>query len=94
MYIYYVYILIINIIRFKIWHYTGSLVYQRPWNKQDELWEVLWQSFPSRTFSEKPISYKAVEGISNTSQSEGNIILLRLKISENIKYKVNIFIFF
>ncbi|GAB1868971.1 Eukaryotic translation initiation factor 2A [Camponotus japonicus] len=56
---------------FKIWHYTGSLVYQRPWNNQEELWEVIWQNFPLNTFSPKPISYKAVEGIiSNPSQSQ------------------------
>ncbi|XP_011140241.1 eukaryotic translation initiation factor 2A [Harpegnathos saltator] len=55
---------------FKIWHYTGSLVYQRPWNNQEELWEVLWQNFPLNTFPQKPISYKAVDGIvSSSSQS-------------------------
>ncbi|KAK9307333.1 hypothetical protein QLX08_002341 [Tetragonisca angustula] len=48
---------------FKIWHYTGTLLYERPWNEQEELWEVLWQTFPLETFPEKPISYKAVEGI-------------------------------
>ncbi|XP_035719683.1 eukaryotic translation initiation factor 2A-like isoform X2 [Vespa mandarinia] len=48
---------------FKIWHYSGTLLYERPWNKQEELWEVLWQTFPLDTFKEKPISYKAVEGI-------------------------------
>ncbi|XP_015189376.1 PREDICTED: eukaryotic translation initiation factor 2A [Polistes dominula] len=48
---------------FKIWHYSGTLLYERPWNKQEELWEVLWQTFPPDTFKEKPISYKAVEGI-------------------------------
>lgn len=60
--------------RFKIWHYTGSLVYQRPWNNQEELWEVIWQNFPSNCFSQKPISYKAVDGIiNNPIQSQGNI---------------------
>ncbi|XP_012279013.1 eukaryotic translation initiation factor 2A isoform X2 [Orussus abietinus] len=48
---------------FKIWHYSGSLLYQRPWNEQEELWEVAWQTYPPNTFAEKPISYKAVEGI-------------------------------
>lgn len=56
---------------FKIWHYTGSLIYQRPWNNQEELWEVAWQSFPSNVFPQKPISYKAVEGIvTNHEQSQ------------------------
>ncbi|XP_043254699.1 eukaryotic translation initiation factor 2A [Colletes gigas] len=48
---------------FKIWHYTGTLLYERPWNEQEALWEVLWQTFPPNTFPEKAISYKAVEGI-------------------------------
>ncbi|XP_008547291.1 eukaryotic translation initiation factor 2A [Microplitis demolitor] len=48
---------------FKIWHYTGTLLYERPWNKQEELWEVLWQRFPLEAFPEQAISYKAVEGI-------------------------------
>ncbi|XP_014206946.1 eukaryotic translation initiation factor 2A [Copidosoma floridanum] len=48
---------------FKIFHYTGTLLYERPWNKQEELWQVSWQKFPEGTFKEKPISYKAVEGI-------------------------------
>ncbi|XP_011642683.1 eukaryotic translation initiation factor 2A isoform X2 [Pogonomyrmex barbatus] len=56
---------------FKIWHYTGSLIYQRPWNNQEELWEVAWQNFPLNVFSEKPISYKAVDGIvTNLNQSQ------------------------
>lgn len=55
---------------FKIWHYTGTLLYERPWNEQEELWEVLWQTFSPGTFPEKPISYKAVEGIA-PSQPQG-----------------------
>ncbi|XP_075236019.1 eukaryotic translation initiation factor 2A isoform X2 [Lycorma delicatula] len=48
---------------FKIWHYTGTLLYERPWNKQEELWEVLWQKFPPGTFKPPVIRYKPVEGI-------------------------------
>ncbi|XP_063972720.1 eukaryotic translation initiation factor 2A [Diachasmimorpha longicaudata] len=48
---------------FKIWHYTGTLLYERPWNKQEELWEVLWRVYPRGTFPQTTISYKAVEGI-------------------------------
>lgn len=57
--------------RFKIWHYSGTLLYERPWNEQEELWEVLWQTFPPDSFPEKSISYKAVEGIA-PSQPQGN----------------------
>lgn len=56
---------------FKIWHYTGTLLYERPWNKQEELWEVIWQSYPNGAFTQKPISYKSVEGIA-PSQPQGN----------------------
>jgi len=48
---------------YKIWHYTGTLLHEKPWDKPDELWEVVWQKYPKNTFAEKPISYKAVEGI-------------------------------
>lgn len=48
---------------FKIWHYTGTLLYERPWNKQEELWEVFWRVYPTGVFPEKSISYKTVEGI-------------------------------
>ena len=38
-------------------------MYERPWNKQEELWEVAWQAFPQGMFKEPQISYKQVEGI-------------------------------
>jgi len=56
-------LIIIVVFRFKIWHYSGSLLYERPWNKQEELWEVQWQTFPSGTFKEPAIRNKPVEGI-------------------------------
>lgn len=58
------------VLRFKIWHYSGTLLYERPWNKQEELWEVLWQLFPSGVFHEPVINYKPVEGI-QPSQPQG-----------------------
>jgi translation initiation factor 2A len=48
---------------FKIWHYTGTLLYERPWSNQEELWEVLWQTYPAKNYPEKAISYQAIEGI-------------------------------
>lgn len=57
-------------LRFKIWHYSGTLLYERPWNKQEELWEVLWQLFPAGVFHEPVINYKPVEGI-QPSQPQG-----------------------
>ncbi|XP_067013815.1 eukaryotic translation initiation factor 2A [Anabrus simplex] len=52
---------------FKIWHYSGALLYERPWNKQEELWEVLWQRFPPGVFKEPQISFKPVEGIQSSA---------------------------
>lgn len=60
------------ILRFKIWHYTGTLLYERPWNKQEELWEVLWQKFPPGIFKAPVIRYKPVEGI-QPSQPVGRL---------------------
>uniref|UniRef100_A0A023F2J8 Eukaryotic translation initiation factor 2A n=2 Tax=Triatoma infestans TaxID=30076 RepID=A0A023F2J8_TRIIF len=51
---------------FKVWHYSGALLYERPWNKQEELWEVLWQRFPDGAFKLQPVSYKPVEGIASS----------------------------
>ncbi|XP_063224336.1 eukaryotic translation initiation factor 2A [Bacillus rossius redtenbacheri] len=48
---------------FKIWHYTGTLLYERPWNQQEQLWEVLWQTYPAGVFKEHAVSYRPVEGI-------------------------------
>ncbi|XKL62803.1 hypothetical protein PGB90_002636 [Kerria lacca] len=48
---------------FKIYHYSGTLLYERPWNKQEELWEVIWQVFPENKFKKPTISFKQVEGI-------------------------------
>lgn len=50
-------------------------MYERPWNKQEELWEVLWQSFPAGEFKEPQISYKQVEGIQPT-QPTGNYMCM------------------
>lgn len=48
---------------FKIWHYTGTLLYERPWSKQEELWQVVWKNYPINTYPQKTINYTAVEGI-------------------------------
>ncbi|MFT7803188.1 eukaryotic translation initiation factor 2A [Arapaima gigas] len=45
---------------FKIWHYTGSVLYQDLVPERQELWEVLWQPFPDGTFPERPVRYQAV----------------------------------
>ncbi|XP_077265912.1 eukaryotic translation initiation factor 2A isoform X2 [Temnothorax americanus] len=77
---------------FKIWHYTGSLIYQRPWNNQEELWEVAWQSFSLNAFPQKPINYKAVEGIvtnSNQSQAPKEAYRPPCARGQNITFKLH-----
>lgn len=41
-------------------------MYERPWNKMEELWEVLWQTYPENKFKKPTISFKHVEGIQAT----------------------------
>ncbi|XP_065349349.1 eukaryotic translation initiation factor 2A [Cloeon dipterum] len=48
---------------FKVWHYSGAMLFERPWNKEEELWEVQWQTFLSNTFKPKPIGQAKVQGI-------------------------------
>jgi translation initiation factor 2A len=67
------------VLRFKIWHYSGTLLYERPWNKQEELWEVLWQLFPGGVFHEPMINYKPVEGI-QPSQPQGESLKIMVLI--------------
>ncbi|KAG5269411.1 hypothetical protein AALO_G00201720 [Alosa alosa] len=44
---------------YKIWHYTGTVLYKEDTAAGQELWEVQWQPFPAGTFPEKPIKYQA-----------------------------------
>ncbi|ERL91840.1 eukaryotic translation initiation factor 2A [Dendroctonus ponderosae] len=48
---------------FKIWHYSGALLYENNWPQGEELYEVQWKAFPKLTFKEPEISGKKVEGI-------------------------------
>ncbi|RXN35281.1 eukaryotic translation initiation factor 2A [Labeo rohita] len=44
---------------YKIWHYTGTVLYKHETPSNKELWEVLWQPFPTGTFPEKAVKYQA-----------------------------------
>jgi translation initiation factor 2A len=52
---------------YKIWHYTGTLMYERkigpPHGPQEELWEVDWQTRPDRMFPSFPVSKQPVQGL-------------------------------
>ncbi|XP_058244495.1 eukaryotic translation initiation factor 2A [Hemibagrus wyckioides] len=44
---------------YKIWHYTGTVLYKQETPAGKELWEVVWQPFLPGTFPEKPVKYQA-----------------------------------
>lgn len=48
---------------FKVWHYSGALLYEMMWPEKQELLELAWQKYPTGTFKEGVISYDKVEGI-------------------------------
>lgn len=53
---------------FKIWHYTGSLLYEMMWPEKQELLELSWKKFPQGTYKETVISYQKVEGIQSVQK--------------------------
>ncbi|KAM9481325.1 eukaryotic translation initiation factor 2A [Clarias gariepinus] len=44
---------------YKIWHYTGTVLYKQETPAGKELWEVVWQPFLPGTFPEKAVKYQA-----------------------------------
>lgn len=51
---------------FKVWHYSGALLQETPWQEGQELLQVLWQKYPDGVFTEKPISKAKVQGIQSS----------------------------
>lgn len=49
--------------RFKVWHYSGALLFETMWPTGQELNEVLWQQYPVGHYKEKPITNLKMEGI-------------------------------
>ncbi|KAM3930438.1 eukaryotic translation initiation factor 2A [Leptodactylus fuscus] len=47
---------------YKIWHYTGSILYKYEVPDNTELWQVSWQPFADGVFPAKPIIYQPVAG--------------------------------
>lgn len=48
---------------YKVWHYSGSLLFEKPWPQQEELYEVSWKNYPKTLFKEPEITAERVEGI-------------------------------
>jgi len=55
---------------YKIWHYSGSLIHEKPFAASDQLWEADWQSAPASAFPPFPISRQAVQGIQSSQVQE------------------------
>lgn len=53
---------------FKIWHYSGALLYELLWPEKQELLELAWQKHPDGVFKEIVISYDKVEGIQSAQK--------------------------
>lgn len=48
---------------YKIWHYSASLLFEKPWPQKEELYEVSWKNYAKTAFKEPVISTERVEGI-------------------------------
>lgn len=48
---------------FKIWHYSGALLYELMYPEKHELLEVAWKKYPDGKFKEPVITSQKVEGI-------------------------------
>ncbi|KAF2900544.1 hypothetical protein ILUMI_05644 [Ignelater luminosus] len=51
---------------YKIWHYSGALIFERPWSKEVELYDVCWQKYPKSVFKESAVSFAKVESIASS----------------------------
>lgn len=48
---------------FKVWHYSGALLYELIWPEKTELLEVAWQKYPENVFKQPEATGKKIEGI-------------------------------
>lgn len=53
---------------FKIWHYSGALLYELMWPEKQELLELMWKKSPAGVYKENPISYEKIEGIQSVQK--------------------------
>ena len=51
---------------YKIWHYSGALIYEQSYGEKDELYDVSWQKACKDMFKEPMVSFQKVEGIVST----------------------------
>ncbi|KAG5675371.1 hypothetical protein PVAND_005280 [Polypedilum vanderplanki] len=51
---------------FKIWHYSGALLFELIWPDKQELYELAWQKYAENFFKEPVISSNKIEGIQSS----------------------------
>ncbi|XP_070494966.1 eukaryotic translation initiation factor 2A [Chironomus tepperi] len=51
---------------FKIWHYSGALLYELMWPDKQELYELTWQKYKEGFWKEPEVSAKKIEGIQSS----------------------------
>ncbi|CAB4064177.1 EIF2A [Lepeophtheirus salmonis] len=68
---------------YKIWHYSGSLLYEKNYGNEEELWEVCWKN-PLKPYPVFPISKVPVKGGSQMTAPLGE-----KELPENEKGKGN-----
>jgi len=55
---------------YKVWHYSGSLLHERHFPANEELWEADWQAASAGTFGQFNISKAKVSGIQGSQPQE------------------------
>lgn len=67
---------------FKIWHYSGVLLFEKTFSEPQELYDVVWKNYPKGTFQEPIISLKKIEGIT-PSQPQASVQAYRPPSARN-----------
>jgi translation initiation factor 2A len=51
---------------FKVWHYSGALLFELLWPDKQELYELAWQKYPDGFWKEPLVNARKVEGIQSS----------------------------
>lgn len=62
--------------RYRIWHYSGTLLQEVLLESGHELWESAWQPAKKGEYPEKPIKYSAIQAPESVPQPEGLYVVL------------------
>lgn len=56
-------------VSFKVWDYTGALLYEAATEEGEELWQVMWQPVPDGVYGKQKLVYKPTQ-LAGSSQSQ------------------------